>query len=463
MSVVVVGGGFAGLAAACRLAAAGAAPVVLERAPRLGGRASSVRFPATGETIDLGHHVLMGCCTASDGFLRRIGRGSAVWFQDELEIPIRWRGGRTALRSSILLPGPLHLAPSLLRYRALSPGERLRALIVGGRLLAGGRRAQGTFGGWLRARGQSTRAIARLWDPISIGALNASADSVAVSAARQVFAEGFFRPGGANIGLFTEPLSGIFEAGRDYVVSRGGTVETAAAAAVRVERSAVRAVETTDGRTIDASAVVAAVPPWDLARMLTGIPETNEWVARARRLRWAPIVDVHLWFDRAVADEPFFIAVDSPLQAVFDLSLVHRASDMSGNRRSHLVLSISAADAWIDRPADAIVCDLMEALPAFLPSVERARLEHRLVMRHRRATFVRAPGADRLRPPSSIGVGGLHLAGDWTATGWPSTIEGAVRSGIAAAAAVETRADWEAPSDAAERDEPNPDPAGARR
>jgi len=437
VSVVVIGGGFAGIAAAGRLAAAGAAPIVLERAPRLGGRASSARFPATGEAIDLGQHILMGCCTASDGFLRRIGRGSAISFQEELEIPVRCGSVRTVLRSSALLPGPLHLAPSLLRYRPLPPVERRRAALAAVRLLIGGR-GEERFAAWLRRRGQSERAISRLWDPISIAALNAPAARVAVSAARQVFVEGFFRPGGANIGLFTEPLSAVFDAGRDYIVSRGGRVETGlGAAGIRSEGGAVCAVETADGQTIDASAVVAAVPPWDLAPLVAAIPEMAEGVERGLRLRWAPIIDVHLWFERPVAEEPFFIAVDAPVLAVFDLSRIHKAPSNPGGPCAHLVVSRSAADPWIDRPADEIVDEVIGSLARVLPAARRARVEHRLVIRHRRATFVRAPGSDRLRPASTTRVRGLHLAGDWTATGWPSTIEGAIRSGIAAAAAVE--------------------------
>jgi len=185
-TVAVIGGGFAGIAAACRLAGDGYRSVVFERSRRLGGRAASFRDPVTGEDVDYGHHVSMRCCTATDGFLRRIGAGSSIRYQPELEVAMRCGPDRAVLRSNPLLPGVLHLLPALLADRCLSRGERL-AVLRAGAALRFPVRSDRPFGPWLRRRGQSERAIARLWGPICTATLNASVDRVGLRAARKVF------------------------------------------------------------------------------------------------------------------------------------------------------------------------------------------------------------------------------------------------------------------------------------
>jgi len=290
----------------------------------------------------------------------------------------------------------------------------------------------------------------RLWNPICVATLNADVDRVSLRAARHVLREGFFSPDGAGLGLFTWPLGRIFDVARDYVETRGGEVHTSIAVRrIRVGRDGVSAVELESGETMEADAIVAAVPPWNLAAL---VPETplQSTLEAAAGLRWSPIVDVHLWFDRPVLDDDFVIAVDSELQSVFDVSRLHardrsrregRLSEGKSRKRlqpmegvAHLVISQSAADRWIGRPADAIADELLAALGDLVPRVRAANLSRSLVIKHRRATFVSSPGCGDLRPLARTSIGGLYLAGDWTATGWPSTIEGAIRSGVSAAA-----------------------------
>jgi len=436
--VVVVGGGFAGMAAACRLAGDGFRPIVLERAPRLGGRSSSFQDPATGEQVDYGHHVTMRCCTATHGFLQRVRAGSFVRYQPRLQVPLLCGERRAELRSSPLLPGPIHLAPGLLRYRCLSIRERLGVGRAAASLMVT-RAREVSFGSWLRRCSQGARAIARLWEPICVATLNASVDQVSVSAARRVIRDGFLFPEGAGLGLFTGPLARIFDAAARYVESRDGEVRTSAGVRrILVGRGSVRGVELATGETIGSSAVVVAVPPWDLAALVEA-PALRSVREAARGLVWAPIVNVHAWFDRAILDDEFLIAVDSPVQAVFDVASIH---GLSGHR---LAISQSAASAWIDRDPDEIAAELVAELRRLLPAARAARLVRRLVIKHRRATFVLAPGSATLRPRLRTTIGGLYLAGDWTSTGWPSTIEGAIRSGVAAAgrAAVDMGADAE--------------------
>ena len=432
-TVAVVGGGFAGVAAACRLAGDGLRPILLERAPRLGGRAASFRDRVSGEHVDYGHHVSMRCCTATHGFLQRIGASDALPYQPELAVPILCGPERSDLRSNLFLPGFLHLAPALLRYRCLSAVERFRVASAAIALPAA--RGEISFGDWLRRRRQSERSVARLWNPICVATLNAHADEVSLQAARHVFREGFFSRGGAGLGLFTRVLGDVFAAAWTYIEERGGQVRTGTGVA-RILTGSSRAVgvETSDGDAVEADSVIAAVPPWDL-RAIVSDPLLAPILERAGRLAWAPIVDVHLWLDRPVLEEDFVIAVDGPVQAVFDLSRIHERPSAVG---SHLVLSQSAAEPWIDRSSEEIVEELVGALRDLVPAAREARVTRHLVVRHRRATFVPAPGADALRPPSKTPVEGLYLAGDWTASGWPSTIEGAIRSGIAAAGRAET-------------------------
>ncbi len=438
--VVVVGGGFAGFAAACRLAGDGVDVALFERAPRLGGRCAS--FEHEGETLDYGQHILMSCCTAATGFLERIGAEPTVSFQDYLSIPILCEGERIVIRSAPL-PGILHLLPSLLRYRPLSFGERLAALRAGAALSVG-RRGDATFGAWLARHGQNERTVRRLWNPVSIAALNAPADRVSVAAARKVFRDGFFQPDGASIGLFTSPLGSIFDAARKYVEARGGLAEVGAGVSrVLFDRGRAVGVELDDGRSIDAEAVVSAVPPDALERLAGGRPELTHVLEAAGRLEWAPIVNVHLWLDRPALADEFAIAVDSPVQAVFDVGKLHEKCGST-----HLVLSQSAADAWVDRADAEVVDNLTTALREVLPVVRDAEIRRSLVIRHREATFVPAPGSDALRPAARTPIDGLFLAGDWTATGWPSTIEGAVRSGIGAAARAELETEpWALPGE----------------
>ena len=461
--VVVVGGGFAGMAAACRLSGDGHEVTVLEAAPRLGGRASS--FVHRGETIDYGQHVLLRACGATQGFLERIGASHAVSFQDSLAIPLLFDGERTVLRSWPL-PGIAHLLPALLAYRPLSGRERLAAACAGLTLWALRSSREETFANWLRRHRQTERIIRRFWDPIVVATLNAHVDAVSLSAARHVFREAFFVPHGADMGLFTVPLDDVFQAARSYLEARGRIVELGCpAGAVSVSGGRAYGVRLSTGREITGDAVIVAVSPEALAELTSRVPELGPVVGAAQRLEWAPIVNVRLTFDRKVLDDAFAIGIDSPVQAVF----VRRAaasnsapvqetlsrgaaqaatstlgavpiSGCGGAAAQTLVLSQSAAAEWIDRPDEEIVAKLSPALRDLLPAAREAKLVDSLVLRHRRATFVPAPGSSELRPKSRTPISGLYLAGDWTATGWPSTIESAVLSGIYAAAALESDA-----------------------
>jgi len=460
MRVVVIGAGFAGMAAACRLAGDGHTVTVLEKAPRLGGRAAS--FERNGETLDYGQHVLLRACGAAQGFLERVGASDAVSFQESLAVPLLFDGRRWVLRSWPL-PGVTHLLPGLLNYQPLSRKERLAAARAGFALWASRAPRAGTFAAWLSRHGQTERAVRRLWDPIVIATLNASSDAVSFRAARKVFRDAFFVPHGADLGLFTRPLGDVFDSARRYLEARSGSVEIGAPAeAITIRDGRASGVRLEDGREIGADAVVSAVPPDALAPLARGLPELETTVAAAGQLTWSPIVNVHLTSDRAMLGDFFAVAIDSPVQAIFSR---HRsveagvgastlaAARPSGSGRAaaefrerSLVLSQSSASDLIDLADDEIVARLSQALRDLLPAARDAKLVDSLVLRHRRATFVPSPGSDALRPKARTSIPGLYLAGDWTATGWPSTIESAVLSGVFATAAAEHDM---APADAA--------------
>jgi uncharacterized protein with NAD-binding domain and iron-sulfur cluster len=294
---------------------------------------------------------------------------------------------------------------------------------------------------------QTERIIRRFWDPIVVATLNAPSSAVSFRAACHVFHGAFFVPHGADMGLFARPLGDVFEAARRYLEARGGTVEVNA----RVEEvlasvGRVRGVRLADGREIAGDAVIVAIPPDALAELASGVPELARTVDDARHLSWLPIVNVHLTFDRRVLEDAFAVGIDSPIQAIFRRGAPRGASTQASapapaaEGAEAIVLSQSAAAQWINQTDEQIVSKLLDALHELLPAARDAELLDSLVLRSRRATFVPSPGSDVLRPKSRTPLAGLYLAGDWTATGWPSTIESAVLSGIYAAAALESDA-----------------------
>ena len=429
--IVVLGGGAAGIAAACALADRGKRVLLLESTPRLGGRAASFRDRETGDEVDYGHHVLMRCCTEIRSLLSRLGQVDAVRFQHRLRVPLAGPDRCAVLRSRPL-PGPLHLLPGLLSYRHLARRERAAALRAGIALLGPRPAGEPTFGAWLRSRGQTRRCLDVLWNPICVATLNAGADAVSASAAFTVFQRGFLTAHGADLGLFTRPLSRVFAAVEPFLRARGGEVRCRTAAArILCEGDEATGIVVATGETLAASAVVAALTPRDLLPLLPEPIRAAPPFSDLDAIRWSPIVNLHLWFDRSILTEPFLLAVDSPIQAVFDVTRLHGRAGAT-----HVVVSQSAATDWIDRPTVEIAERLRSALARLLPAVTDARLLRQRVIKSRQATILCAPGSAALRPAPRTPVRGLVLAGDWTATGWPSTLEGAVRSGHASVAAL---------------------------
>ncbi|HEU4947644.1 MAG TPA: hydroxysqualene dehydroxylase HpnE [Kribbella sp.] len=432
--VAVVGGGLAGVTAALRCADAGCEVTLLESRPWLGGLTYSFR---RGDLwVDNGQHVFLRCCTRYLALLERLGVSGLVTLQPRLDVPVRSAGtGATSRLRRNGLPAPLHLGGSLARFQLLSPRDRLgvvrAALALRSVDPSDARTDEQSFGAWLAAHRQSPRSIEALWDLIGVAALNARSDEASLALAATVFQQGLLdRADAGDIGWPRVPL------GRLHGTAMA---EALAAAGVTVHsRTRVHGLQASPGawllaagpEQVVADAVVLAVPPSTAEALMPAgaVALPRGW---SDRLGSAPIVNLHVRYDRKVLDEPFLAAVDSPLQWVFD------RTDPAGLREGqYLAVSLSAAADLVDTRTTELRDRLLPALTQLLPSARAAHVEEVFVTRERNATFSPAPGSGRLRPPQLTYAPGLYLAGAWTATGWPATMEGAVRSGEAAAAAL---------------------------
>jgi squalene-associated FAD-dependent desaturase len=436
-TAIVIGGGLAGLAAACDLADAGVRVTVLEKRPFLGGRSYSYRDGRSGVEVDNGQHVFLGCCTAYIGFLKRLGVYQNVHLQKRLLVPVIdkvW--GESTLSSSPALPPPLHLMPSLLRFKSISPAEKLMAAYAFAHIQATDRRAHPEldrikFGEWLQRRRQSIRAIGSLWNLIVQPTLNDDIWRVSADLALMVFQEGFLRSrDGANVGWAKVGLSALLaEAAQRYIEERGGEVRLGAAVdAIEVEAGAVTRV-LADGAELTADRYVVALPAKDLLGALPEPVAKKAPFVNAGAIESSPIVNVHLWYDRPVWDRSFAAFLNTPLQWAFNKSKLHGVEEPG----QYIDISLSGARDIIDVPGEEIISSFRKEVDALFPAARGAKLERALVVKQRDATFAAKPGVAALRPKQRTPVAGLYLAGDWTDTGWPSTMESAVRSGALAA------------------------------
>ena len=439
--VVVLGGGLAGIAAACELAAAGRAVTLIEKRPFLGGRAFSFREPETGQEIDNGQHVFLGCCLAYIGLLERLGVTASTHLAPRLEVPVYDRRGNRALLRGADLPAPLHLVPSLLSYRHLGWRDRLRVLYGGICIQTTDRRRQAerleqlTFAEWLRRHGQSEAAITGFWNLIVLPTLNDDIGDVSAAMGLMVFQEGVFASrGSARIGYAKVGLSKLVsDAATGYLTARGGSVLLGTGAhSFQVREGMVTGVRTSGG-TVTGEAYVAALPPNVLLPMLPPELAAGPFFGPARDIAHSPIVALHVWYDRPVMDEPFVCFADSELQWVFNKSRMQGESTRAGQ---YICVSQSGAWKYADEPRHRIQAKLLAELARVLPRARTAEVKRALVIKQPQATFRSVPGAAALRPPARTPLDNLFLAGEWIDTGWPGTMEGAVLSGQSAVASL---------------------------
>jgi squalene-associated FAD-dependent desaturase len=434
--VIVIGGGLAGLAAAIKACDDGWQVTLLESRPRLGGATHSFTrdFEGGKLVVDNGQHVFLRCCTAYREFLRRLGVDEDAFLQAKLDVPIvdPATGKRSRLKRD-RLPAPLHLGRTLATYGVLSPVNRARAIWGALALKLVNREAassdERSFGDWLRAHGQTRATIDGLFDIFTVATLNAHADDASLRLGAMVFQDGLLRHSGAcDIGYSRVPLGELHGAAAHRAL-------LSAQADVRL-RTRVRAIDRVDDRwrahtddaVLEADAVVLATPH-DVAADLLPRDLVGADVADApKQLAMSPILNVHVVYDRVVLTEPFVAAVGSPVQFVFDRT---RASGLRDGQ--YIAVSVSAADNWIDQPVAQLREIFVPELERVLPSTNNAAIRDFFVTRERTATFRPAPGSGSYRLATQLPAEGLLVAGAWTDTGWPATMEGAVRSGLAAA------------------------------
>jgi hydroxysqualene dehydroxylase len=437
--VIVIGAGFAGLSAAVRVAQGGRRVLVLEARSRLGGRATALDDRETGERVDNGQHVLFGCYTETLAFLRDIGASDGVRLQPQLAVTMIDRSGRRSRLSCPALPAPWHLLAAVLEWDALGWRDRLSAL----RLAPAIRLAQRalrpradvaaaspgeTVDRWLERNGQTPRLIEMLWHPLAVAALNQPPDVAAARPFARVLAEMFVSdPHAAAIGLPTRPLDEMYaQPAREWLERRDSAVLAGAPARVTLAAGGVAEVVAA-GERWRPGAVVAAVPWFALPGLFDG--DTGPLaglLARAGATQSSPIVTVNLWMDRQVIEEPFVGLPGRMMQWVFDKQLAF------GPGASHLSLVSSGASTIAALPNAEVIALAQQELDDAVPAMRAATLRRASVVREPRATFSLAPGQPA-RPGARTPVSGLFLAGDWTDTGLPATIEGAVRSGHRAA------------------------------
>ena len=434
--VIVVGAGVAGLAAAVALADAGAAVTLLERRPYIGGRAYSYDHPALEETID-SQHVVVGCCTNILDLCNQAGMADTICWYDELTF--LEPGGRRSLLRPGSLPAPAHQGISFLRAPMLTLRDKA-AIAAGLARFLRGYPADDTesFASWLKRTGQTDRAIRHFWEPVVVGALNDTFDRCSVKYAGKVFHESFLRSASAGrLGIPAAPLSEFFSPIADLARRKGVAVKLKAGIESIKQISGNRWQVQAGGETYAASSVVLATDFRQTKSLLAALnPSTNPEASLNTDLdkfTVAPITTIHLWYDRDVVGIDHAVLLDTRIQWMFAKSRIRR---WPVERGSYLELVISASWPELERGREEILSSAIREFELFFPAAKTAKLIKTGVLKEARATFSVTPGLDRFRPKQATEWPGLYLAGDWTATEWPSTMEGAVRSGRLAAGAL---------------------------
>jgi squalene-associated FAD-dependent desaturase len=442
-TLTVVGAGVAGMSAACALAEAGFAVQLVERRAYLGGRASSYLYPGVNEVIDNCQHVLFGCCTNLIGFYRRIGVSDKIHWTNDMTM-IEPGGRRSRLGpfelGPLRLPAPLHGAPSLLSAHAftfadkLALGRAFRAMMRPGLLEA----SRESLGVWLRRHKQTEGAMNRFWRLVIASALNADIENIAVHYAAKVIRELFMNsPEAGSMGMSSVPLSELYEGAERFLLQRGSRVlyNTNVESAAWNEEIAQWMIRTRSGE-LTSDFVIVALPFEAAQKLLPNLPPaegTKELVRQIAQHEHWPICSVHLWFDREITDLDHAVLLDREIHWMYNKSRLQPWRNLKG---SYVELVVSASRAFAALSREQAIAQSVRELAEFFPVVTEARVEKAAFVKEMRATFGVPPGIDAARPFATSPWPNLYLAGDWIATGWPSTMESAARSGHLAAEAV---------------------------
>jgi len=441
--VIIIGGGLAGLSSAVALAEAGCRVRLFESRPHLGGRATSYWLP-DGSHVDNCQHVTLGCCTNLDDFYRRVGASEKIRYYNRLFF-VDARGRRGVIEPSPL-PPPFHLGPSFALFPSLTWADKYgiaRAMLSIARGSGHPADASGiSMLEWLKKNKQTEGAITRFWQVVLVSALNEELERSDARYGIEVFWKGFLSTRrGFEVGIPSVPLAELYDGCRDAITRRGGEVRTRTAIReIRVTGDAVSALRLDDGAEITGDVFISAVPQDVLLELLPAEIVAREAVfSNLRNLKTSPITGVHFWYDRTVMSEPFLTLLDRTTQWIFNKSRLFSEHAPGGPAEAigqYLQLVISASYDLLSLSRQEIINRCSSELLEVLPATREARLVKATVIKEARATFSPEPGCDRWRPPQRSPLKKLFLAGDWTDTGWPATMEGAVRSGYLAAEAI---------------------------
>jgi squalene-associated FAD-dependent desaturase len=444
-SVILIGGGLAGLSAGIALAESGWRVRLFEQRPFLGGRATSYVLP-DGEHVDNCQHVTLGCCTNLADFYRRVGSANKIKFFDRLLFLDPQ--GRHGVMQAGILPAPFHMTGSFAKFAPLTVRDKLsiaRAMLA--IIVAKGKTPDSSeFGAfsmleWLRRHGQTQLAIERFWRVVLVSALDEELDKTDARYGIDVFWKAFLiNRSGYRMGVPSVPLAELYDGCKVEIERRGGEVLLRSPArGLNIENNRIRGVQFDGGREETADAYVFAVPHDVLFNLLPEDVKRNDAaLANLEKIKVAPITGVHFWFDRKVMVEPFLTLLNTTTQWIFNKTSLYGAPacEPSTGAKQYLQLVISASYDLLQKSRQEIIDLCLKEVRHALPRAGEAQLLKATVIKEAAATFSPQPGVDRWRPKQQSSIAGMFLAGDWTDTGWPATMEGAVRSGYLAAEAV---------------------------
>ena len=451
----MIGGGLAGLAAGVALAEAGWQVRLFEQRPFLGGRATSYVLPS-GEHVDNCQHVTLGCCTNLEDFYRRVGSSNKIKYFDRL-VFVDPQGRRGEMQAG-MLPAPFHMTGSFATFAPLTLPDKFSIA----RAMLDILRTKGhtkdldevpaiSMQTWLERRKQTKRAIERFWRVVLVSALDEELDRTDARFGVDVFWKAFLaNRTGYRMGVPTVPLADLYDGCKSAIERKGGQVTLRAPVrAIEIDQAGLRGITFDNAKTESADAYVFALPHQAFYELLPAeIRASNPALGNIAKIKDAPITGVHFWFDRQVMDEPFVTLLDTNTQWIFNKtalygqSTVPQASSNGGANGAptaaaqYLQMVVSASYDLIPKSRQEIIDLVLAEVRQALPKAREAQLLKATVIKETTATFSPEPGIDQWRPPQKTAISGMFLAGDWTATGWPATMEGAVRSGYLAAEAV---------------------------
>ena len=429
-SVGIVGGGLAGLAAGCALAESGYKVTLFERRPFLGGRASSYEHPGTGEVVDNCQHVLFGVCTNLIEFYERIGVSSKIRWTDDMTFVEP--GGRQSKLEASFLPPPFHTLPSFLSFPFLAMRDKLAIARAMAALTPLPAKDTGeSFADWMRRHGQTQNAIERFWKPVLVSALSEDLDRISVSSAGQVVRESMKSKTARRMGIPGIPLTELYSAAQEYIAARGGEVRLRSSVEGLAPASDKAALDIA-GNMAEFDFVILALPFFSLPGILPQNGASQSLRNQISHFESSPITGIHLWFDRQITDLEHAVLLDRTIQWMF-----HKSKLLGRNSEgSYVEFVVSSSKDLIRKSKQEIVELALGEAREFFPGAREANLLKSTVIKELNATYSPGPGIDEERPKPQTAWPRVFLAGDWTATGWPATMEGAVRSGYLAAEAV---------------------------